>query len=114
MSLYNLKNSKSKAAIAKAVNVQVTIAGDYEASRQQFIASMQSLQITFDANNNVIGNVTNDDIDSLQTASHTHSKSTVNDLNQTITNPPTQAEVQAISDKIDELLAALRTGGVIL
>jgi hypothetical protein len=31
------------------------------------------------------------------------------DLNQTITNPPTQAEVQAISDKIDELLAAMRT-----
>lgn len=30
------------------------------------------------------------------------------DLNQTITNPPTQAEVQAISDKVDELLAALR------
>jgi len=25
-------------------------------------------------------------------------------LNQTITNPPTQAEVQAISDKIDALL----------
>ena len=32
----------------------------------------------------------------------------VADLNQTITNPPTQAEVQAISDKIDEILAALR------
>lgn len=30
------------------------------------------------------------------------------DLNQTITNPPTQAEVQAISDKIDEILAAMR------
>ncbi len=33
----------------------------------------------------------------------------VADLNQTISNPPTQAEVQAISDKIDELLAAMRT-----
>lgn len=31
------------------------------------------------------------------------------DLNQTISNPPTQAEVQAISDKIDELFAAMRT-----
>lgn len=37
----------------------------------------------------------------------------VADLNQTITNPPTQAEVQAITDKIDELLDALRTTGVI-
>jgi hypothetical protein len=33
----------------------------------------------------------------------------VADLDQTISNPPTQAEVQAISDKLDELLAALRT-----
>lgn len=33
------------------------------------------------------------------------------DLNQTISSPPTQAEVQAISDKIDEILAALRTSG---
>lgn len=32
----------------------------------------------------------------------------VADLNQTITNPPTVAEVQAISDKIDEILAVLR------
>ena len=35
----------------------------------------------------------------------------VADLDQTISNPPTQAEVQAISDKIDELLAAMRTAG---
>lgn len=33
----------------------------------------------------------------------------VADLNQTISSPPTQAEVQAITDKIDELLAAMRT-----
>lgn len=33
------------------------------------------------------------------------------DLNQTITDPPTQAEVQAISDKVDEILAALRASG---
>lgn len=32
----------------------------------------------------------------------------VADLNQTISATPTQAEVQAISDKVDELLAALR------
>ena len=33
----------------------------------------------------------------------------VADLNQTISDPPTQAEVQAISDKIDELLGKLRS-----
>jgi hypothetical protein len=37
----------------------------------------------------------------------------VADANQTITNPPTQAEVQALSDKVDELLGALRTAGII-
>ena len=35
----------------------------------------------------------------------------VDDLNQTISATPTQAEVQDISDKVDELLAALRTAG---
>lgn len=35
----------------------------------------------------------------------------VADLNQTIGSPPTQAEVQAISDKVDELMAAQRTAG---
>lgn len=33
----------------------------------------------------------------------------ITDLSQTISNPPTQAEVQAISDKVDEILAAART-----
>lgn len=32
----------------------------------------------------------------------------VADLNQTISAAPTQGEVQAISDKVDELLAAMR------
>lgn len=36
---------------------------------------------------------------------------TVADLNQTITGPSI-AEVQAISDKVDELLAALRAPGL--
>lgn len=35
----------------------------------------------------------------------------VADLGQTISDPPTQAEVQAISDKVDELLAAMRAAG---
>jgi hypothetical protein len=34
------------------------------------------------------------------------------ELNQTISDPPTQVEVQAISDKIDELLAELIAQGV--
>lgn len=38
----------------------------------------------------------------------------VADLNQTISNPPTQAEVQAITDKIDELLGAARTATALL
>ena len=37
----------------------------------------------------------------------------VADLSQTVSATPTQAEVQAISDKVDELLAALRDGGAI-
>lgn len=36
----------------------------------------------------------------------------VADLGQTISDPPTQAEVQAISDKVDEILAALRAAGL--
>jgi hypothetical protein len=37
----------------------------------------------------------------------------VSDLNQTISGTYTQSEVQAISDKVDELLADLRTGGIL-
>lgn len=37
----------------------------------------------------------------------------VDDLNQTISASPTQAEVQAISDKVDELLAAFRTANIL-
>lgn len=33
----------------------------------------------------------------------------VANLNLTVSNPPTQAQVQAIADKIDELLEALRS-----
>ena len=42
-----------------------------------------------------------------------HQATAVADLDQTISEPPTQAEVQAISDKVDALLAALRTAGVV-
>lgn len=37
----------------------------------------------------------------------------VADLNQTISGSYTQSEVQALSDKVDELLGALRTAGVL-
>lgn len=37
----------------------------------------------------------------------------ISDLNQTISDPPTQAEVQAISDKVDEILNALRNANII-
>ena len=35
----------------------------------------------------------------------------VADLNQNISDPPTESETQAISDKVDEILASLRTAG---
>jgi acetolactate synthase small subunit len=35
------------------------------------------------------------------------------DLNQDISASPTEAEVQAISDKVDAILAALRTFGIL-
>lgn len=37
----------------------------------------------------------------------------VADLNQTISVAYTQSEVQALSDKVDELLGALRAAGII-
>ena len=37
----------------------------------------------------------------------------ITDLNQTISGTYVQAEVQAISDKVDVILAALRTTGLI-
>jgi len=36
----------------------------------------------------------------------------VTDLTQTTTNPPTQAEVQAIANKVDELMQSLRDAGI--
>jgi hypothetical protein len=49
------KNAKrlGKAALAKSNTISATIEGDYEDDRQKFLAAMQDLEITFDANNNV-------------------------------------------------------------
>lgn len=52
-----------------------------------------------------------DAIDAAENAAQAEAAA-VADLNQTISDPPTQAEVQAISDKVDELLAALRAAGL--
>lgn len=41
------------------------------------------------------------------------SKGAVTNLNQTITDPPTQVEVQALSNKLDELLGALRSADIL-
>jgi hypothetical protein len=43
----------------------------------------------------------------------TSQQAAIADLNQTISATPTQAEVQAISDKVDEVLAMLRAHGLI-
>lgn len=37
----------------------------------------------------------------------------VADLALTVTNPPTQAEVQAIHDKLNALMGSLRTAGIL-
>jgi hypothetical protein len=39
-------------------------------------------------------------------------QSVISKLSQTITNPPTQAEVQAITNKVDEIIQALRDSNV--
>lgn len=38
--------------------------------------------------------------------------STVSSLNQTVSSPPTQSEVQAISDKVDSLITELQNAGL--
>ncbi len=48
-----------------------------------------------------------DEIDALQTSTATN-PSAVDLLSLTVSNPPTTAQVQAIADKLDELIATLR------
>jgi hypothetical protein len=47
------------------------------------------------------------------TTTNNPQQSAISNLNQTISDPPTQAEVQAISDKIDIILSALRNANII-
>lgn len=55
-----------------------------------------------------------DAIDELAGRDELTAQSDITDLAQTISDPPTQAEVQAISDKVDAILAALRSAGVLV
>lgn len=57
--------------------------------------------------------VTKNDLATSSAAGIAKAAAALADLNQTISGSYTQAEVQAISDKVDALLAALRTAGVL-
>jgi len=57
--------------------------------------------------------VTTDDAASEALAGVVKMAAAVADLSQSITNPPTQAEVTAIQNKVNALLAALRAAGVV-
>ncbi len=69
-----------------------------------------------DSEKTVVGNTsgtnTGDEVvATTATAGVVKEATAIADLNQTITAPPTQGEVQDISDKIDALLAVMRTAG---
>jgi len=54
-----------------------------------------------------------DVLDEVALAIAAHKSAAVADLNQDISAAYVEAEVQAISDKVDALLAALRTAGLL-
>jgi hypothetical protein len=60
---------KARSALAKSNAVSFEISGIYEADRQKFQAMAQDLGITFDGNNNVLDNSTNDRLDALEASS---------------------------------------------
>ncbi len=68
--------------------------------------------VTTDALNDAV-NFLSEDINSLSTnvdtaiATTAINPTTVNSLGEEVSDPPTQAEVQAIFDKVNELIAAL-------
>lgn len=47
------------------------------------------------------------------TTTNNPKQASISPLNQTISNPPTQTEVQAISDKVDAILTALQSSNII-
>jgi len=56
----------AKAALAKTNTIIVNIEGDYEDSRQQFLAMASELGFTFDSNNAVVNKQIVDDVALLQ------------------------------------------------
>lgn len=44
----------------------------------------------------------------------TQGQTVVSPLSMTVSNPPTQAELQAVADKLDELISVLQTSKVVL
>lgn len=85
-----------------------------------FVASIDGLTGLITLSDGTHISITNDGVSNFTISTTglgtivTHNQAgAVADLNQTISNPPTQTEVQDISDKVDELLDALRTAGII-
>lgn len=48
------------------------------------------------------------------TTTNNPKQASISTLNQTISNPPTQSEVQAISDKVDTILSTLQASNIII
>jgi len=48
------------------------------------------------------------------TTTYNPKQSSISSLNQIISNPPTQAEVQAISNKVDKILSTLQLSNIII
>ena len=57
--------------------------------------------------------LSNADLDELDDLAAALPMAAEADLNQTISDPPTQTQVQDLSDKVDALLAKMRTAGLL-
>ena len=62
----DFRDRKARSALAKANTVSINVESIYEDDRQKFQALSQDLGITFDGNNNVDENNTNDRLDALE------------------------------------------------
>lgn len=82
--------------------------GSRSKSDKYWLANCPNGQVT-DAQVVALKSLSNADLDELDDLAAALPMTAVADLNQTIADPPTQAEVQAISDKVDDLLAKMRT-----
>lgn len=66
MSYKRKQKRLGKIAIGKVQQESQTISGNYEAEKQKLLSMSQSMGVSFDGNNQVISNSTNDDIASMQ------------------------------------------------